>query len=88
MQSWQHPKISSTAHLELAAVHAVIALDERVSQVVDAEALQPGQGSVVEVQVVRVAHVVRCALRELVVVGLQHCRHLPVELLRQKGTTL
>lgn len=40
--------------LELAGVHAVVGLDERVPQVVDAELGQPLQRPVVEVQVVRV----------------------------------
>lgn len=43
------------AHLELSRVHAIVALDERVPQVVDAVGLQRLQRAVVEVKVVGVA---------------------------------
>mmetsp|Transcript_1414 Transcript_1414/g.4224 ORF Transcript_1414/g.4224 Transcript_1414/m.4224 type:complete len:277 (+) Transcript_1414:904-1734(+) len=72
----QHPD------LELAGMHAIVRLDEGVSQVVDAELGQTLQGSVIEVQIVGIPHVVLSALSELNAVGLEHLLHLLVELLR------
>jgi hypothetical protein len=45
----------SGAHLELAGVHAIVALNEGVAQVVDAELVEAIQGPIVKVQVVGVA---------------------------------
>lgn len=42
------------AHLELAGVHAVVAFNEGVTQVVDAELVEALQGTKIKVQVVRV----------------------------------
>ncbi|THU53898.1 hypothetical protein C4D60_Mb10t19230 [Musa balbisiana] len=43
------------AHFELPGVHAVVALDEGIAEVVDGEVLQLAQCPVVQVQIVRVA---------------------------------
>lgn len=55
-------------HLELPGVHAIVALDERVPQIVDAEAFQALQSAVVKVQIVWVPHVGFRALSQLLTV--------------------
>ena len=41
-------------HLKLSRVHSIIAFDERVPQVIDAELLQPFQSTIVKIQIVGV----------------------------------
>ena len=60
------------ADFKLSGVYSVVGFDERVAQVVDHEFLEALERAVIEVEIVRVSHVVFCAGFQLGFVVFNH----------------